>query len=325
MRAHNIEILAQIVLLKLYQHALKNRTRAPLNIVRSLFTVEVPELFIQKALEGLENDELIYGSHSMMSESEYEIEAAGIKLVQKDLSTKGSAIAQVSELGDEWLLENEETGTAEQSQPILKFTEFRDALIVALHEKSNKEGLKVYELKELADERKMAYQDGWIIEVSNFLDAHGHALVKKSMRGDDNAAAKFKESGMEYAEKLIAESGGELAADANPRVPASDRIVTLDDNSAIYKETISSLEQLTQDASKNNEFANLFANPEDKVRTLSEINSGVQLLKNIRVRPAVVYELLVNTLKWITKKLPDATLGALASKALDGLTKLLGF
>lgn len=325
MRAHDIEILAQMVLFKLYQRGLKTRTRAPLQVVRSLFTVEVPELFIEKALENLENTGLIYGSHSMTGASEYEIEAAGIKLVQEALSAKGSAIAQVSELGDEWLLETEETRTAEQSQTIPKFTEFRDTLIIALYEKSNKEGLNVFKLSELADERNIYYRDGWIDEVSNFLNDHGYALVRKSMLGDENAVAKLNGSGLEYAEELIAESGREIADESSTPVPASDRIVTLDDNSAVYKETLSSLEQLTQDASKSNEFANLFANPDDKVRTLSEINSGIQLLKIARVRLTAVYELLVNPLKWITKKLPDAALGALASKVLDGLAKLLGF
>ena len=205
------------------------------------------------------------------------------------------------------------------------FSEFKKYLIIALYEKSKEEGLKVYKLKELADERQIYYRDGWIDEISNFLNDHGYALVKKSMRGDENAVAKLNGSGLEYAEELIAESRRKIATEPSAPVPASDRIVTLDDNSAAYKETLASLEQLTQDASKSNEFAHLFANPEDKVRTLSEIDSGIQLLKNARVRPTAVYELLVNSLRWIAKKLPDVTLGALASKALDGLTKLLGF
>ena len=108
-------------------------------------------------------------------------------------------------------------------------------------------------------------------------------------------------------------------------VPASDRIVTLDHNSAEYIEAVDALKAFERAASESNEFGGLFAEPEDRIRVLSEIGSGFELLRQVRVSAQAVVELLVKTLRFVKAKLPEASLGALASKALDALGKLIDF
>ncbi len=104
--------------------------------------------------------------------------------------------------------------------------------------------------------------------------------------------------------------------------PASDRLVTLDHNSAEYRETIAALSELSEGVKKSNEFGELFVDPEDKVVVLSQIDNGIQLLRNKKVIPDVVKRVLEFPLRFIKEKMPDAALGALASKAWDWLMKL---
>ena len=104
--------------------------------------------------------------------------------------------------------------------------------------------------------------------------------------------------------------------------PASDRLVTLDHNSAEYRETIAALSELSEEAKKSNEFGELFADPEDRVVILSQIDSGIQLLKNKKVIPAVVKRVLEYPVRFIKENMPGAALNALASKAWDWLMKL---
>lgn len=322
MRSHNIEILAQAALLKLYQHGLESRERLNAREIRALFTVDVSELFLDHALRALEEAGMVYGSHAGIRGSLYEIAHAGITAVQDAISKNDTPISQIFEHGDEWLLEEHRPTVSDTLAHKPRFTEFRDTLIAALYEKSNEKGLNLYPLKDLADEKGMVYRDGWIFEVLPFLDDHGYALIVKSMGGDKTAAAKLNASGLEYAEELIDESAHEPSSAEFSPIPASDRIVKLDHNSREYRETIAALLELSDEATKNNEFGELFADPEDRVVVLSQIDNGIPFLKNKKVIPDVVKRVLEYPLRFIKEKMPDAALGALASKAWDWLMKL---
>ena len=104
--------------------------------------------------------------------------------------------------------------------------------------------------------------------------------------------------------------------------PASNRIVPLNHNSEAYKEALNALRELSEEATKSNELANLYADPADRVVVLSQITSGIKLLEQKRIIPDVVKRVLEYPIKFIKEKLPDAALGALASKAWDWLVKL---
>ena len=107
-------------------------------------------------------------------------------------------------------------------------------------------------------------------------------------------------------------------------VPASDRVVSLDHNSPDYKEAVAALDEFATEAEKSNEFGELFADPEDRIRVLSEVNSGIDLLKQHRVSVEAVKVLLMKPLKLVAENLLGAALGALASKALEYISKLFG-
>lgn len=106
-------------------------------------------------------------------------------------------------------------------------------------------------------------------------------------------------------------------------VPASDRIVALDHNSLDYVEALSALSKLSEEATKSNEFSALFADPEDRIVVLSQIDTAIQLLKNENVIPNVVKKVLQYPINVIKENMPGAALGTLASKAWDWVVKLL--
>ena len=158
----------------------------------------------------------------------------------------------------------------------------------------------------------------------------------------DEAGYSITENGVDWVEALNEETYKEMtdgiifpenensssSEEQHPTtdigVPASDRIVTLDHNSADYRETVAALKLVSEEVRKSNEFANLFADPDDRIRVSSEINGGIELFKNVRVNVDHVKNLLIPNLKLIAQKLADASIGALAIKALEWLTKLFG-
>lgn len=319
MRVHNIEILADAVLFKLYQHALKSRERLETGEICSLFAVQVPELFVEKALEDLELAGMIYGSHAPTVASVYEIERPGIKRVQEELSTYSSNIAQLSKLGDDWLLEADgaESGPHAQQQP--KFTEFRDALIIALYHKSNEHGLDLYNLKDLADENYIAYREGWIFEFCTFLDENGYGLVAKSMGGDEAQGAKLNASGLEYAEELTAQSEGEAYSDAPSLIPASDRYVEIDDNSPDFKDAKAKVESAAEAIRGYNEPTNY-----DKEQIVSELTIGQQLFKSVKVRVGAAIAVILAPLFTVYNDTAAVALRPVVEAAIDAVKVWLG-
>ena len=107
-------------------------------------------------------------------------------------------------------------------------------------------------------------------------------------------------------------------------VPASDRIVEIDHNAQETTETILTLRAVVDEARKSNEFAELFADPDEKVIVLSEMEAGIGLLSGSKVYIETIKSLLVSKLEWIKEKLPEWSASALVSKGLDLLLKLLG-
>ncbi len=319
MRAHNIEILAEAVLFKLYQHALKRQERLKINEICSLFSVQVPELFVEKALDDLENAGMIYVAYSMEVASVYEIERPGIKRVQEQLSMEGSNIAQLSKLGDDWLLEAERVESESHAQKQPKFTVFRDNLIVALYHKSNEEGFELYRLKELADENQLSYRNGWIFEVVTFLDGHGYALVQKVMGGEETCVAKINASGLEYAEELIDETEATAPSDSPETVPAPDAVdvwepLPIDRSNPEYSAAVDAVEQAVKVIEGDNGYA--ATHPDERNHIVWCLKEGLAAVKERLPSYAQVRSMIVAPLRFLAKKFAETVMGESAKLAL---------
>lgn len=255
-------------------------------------------------------------------------------------------VCQLTGLGldeAEKLMKNAGNKSGPQSRPQPKFTEFRDALTIALYEKSNDEGLNLYLLKDLADEKNIAYHEGWILEFSNFLDVHGYALVRKVMGGDPVAAAQLNASGLEYAEELIAEAElEEIAPDVEPlleiagssdtvpdgdgvpiiAVPASNRIVSRTDNQGAWNEATKTLDAVIAEYKKDHPRDNEVGS--EKTALLGALIAGRKLFDDTRINVEVGVTLLIEPLKLIVRRYEKELIGGLAATAFAAIAKLFG-
>ena len=124
-------------------------------------------------------------------------------------------------------------------------------------------------------------------------------------------------------EQFEAYLAGDIQHDDKPPAPASDRFVTLDHNSDEYKAALIATREFVLEAEKSNEFAALFANPDDRLVVLNELKAGIGLLEKNRARVKTLKDLIVRNLRSLANKLPEATLSALIGRALDAMAKLL--
>lgn len=103
--------------------------------------------------------------------------------------------------------------------------------------------------------------------------------------------------------------------------PASDRVVTLDHNSAPYKEAIAKLDEATSAVQSANDIG--AASQEEREAVVSELTSLRKLLENTRVRVQAILALAGPAFNWIAKTFTQEGLKRLASEALDAIKALL--
>lgn len=106
------------------------------------------------------------------------------------------------------------------------------------------------------------------------------------------------------------------------RVPAADRIVGLDHNSAAAKEFTVAIKKLEESIRTSNDLGELSA--EDIEVARNEISQLAAERKLKWVRPAHIWQIAKSTLLWIFDKSSDAAFGLLALAVLESLAKLLG-
>ncbi len=102
-------------------------------------------------------------------------------------------------------------------------------------------------------------------------------------------------------------------------IPASDRVVTVNDNSPGYRETVDALEKLEQSLIEVNDYPNT----EDKEQRIAEISAGRRLLRSTRVRIGALVAVLGPPLTYLATKFADQAIGQIAKSAWDLLQLLL--
>lgn len=204
----------------------------------------------------------------------------------------------------------------------VRFTKFRDDLIVALYHKSNEQGLDLYHLKELADEEHIPFREGWIFEFCNFLDEHGYALVRKVMGGDEHQAAQLNASGFEYVEELIAESEQHTPPDTFNFVPGSDRYVEIDHNSQEYKEAVDALDGVIENVRNDNEYGS--EAPEEREQIITALQAGRNFLNATKVRISAAIAIILPPLQYLADNFGKGAIAAAAAIAVGAVAKLLG-
>lgn len=96
-------------------------------------------------------------------------------------------------------------------------------------------------------------------------------------------------------------------------VPASDRSVSVDHNSVLYKDVEANLASLERIVQTSNALG--AESPEERDRVVAEISAGRRLLKAARVRIDALWSILIPCLKWIGIKIADSFLRIRKAKA----------
>jgi hypothetical protein len=106
-------------------------------------------------------------------------------------------------------------------------------------------------------------------------------------------------------------------------VPASDRIVSLDDNSAAYREAVGALDAAISEAEKSNSLGDLTAG--ERVSVLSQLKTGRTLFNEKTIRVSAYKAVLEPAMKWLLDKCADNAVGLAITAAITAIGTLLGF
>lgn len=105
-------------------------------------------------------------------------------------------------------------------------------------------------------------------------------------------------------------------------VPAADRIVTLDHNSAAFKEFKAAFHKLEKSIRTSNDLGEMSSEEVEVAQSeISQIGSEKQLQW---VRPAHIWQIAKSTLLWLLEKVAGTAVEKLVLSALSLLAKLLG-
>jgi len=105
----------------------------------------------------------------------------------------------------------------------------------------------------------------------------------------------------------------------SPLIPATDRVVHLDHNSAAYEQAIEALEETEKVVSS----ANDYEDSQDKEQRLAELSATRRLLASTRVRVGAVTAIAGPALAWLAEKFAGGIIGQLASATWKLITNLL--
>jgi hypothetical protein len=111
------------------------------------------------------------------------------------------------------------------------------------------------------------------------------------------------------------------AADQRSGIPASDRFVRLDHNSAAYAGAIDAGNELIQAVRESNTYSE--QDSPDKEQRLAELEAGYRLLSAERVNPHYAKSILLGVLAYLVGKFADEPIGELARVAWHTAKALL--
>lgn len=105
-----------------------------------------------------------------------------------------------------------------------------------------------------------------------------------------------------------------------PVVPASDRVVPIDHNSAEYRNAEGTLAKLEEALEQTNDYPDT----EDKSQRVAEVSAARRLLRAARVRVEAIVAVILPPLKWLANHFAGGAIGFFASDAIAAIGKLLG-
>ena len=175
--------------------------------------------------------------------------------------------------------------------------------------KQRRLGGQLLVLRKLASEeiQAMNFALHYFYSGVNNIDSHVHEM----------ASPLFEPHAAELRRRLEDMLEDALADDVY--VPASDRVVTLDHNSASFRRAAGALEETLARLRENNEM-----DPDDKTRIELELDSGLKMIEAPKTRIQAAGVVLVGALKWLVDRFASSLVGIAAARAFTALRVVLG-
>ncbi|MVZ96715.1 hypothetical protein EUU23_03215 [Sphingorhabdus sp. IMCC26285] len=129
----------------------------------------------------------------------------------------------------------------------------------------------------------------------------------------ENAASKFGESEINLGRPILEQP--------SVQIPASDRIVRLDDNSDLRDEIIGKIDEIANVIRGHNDDDGKLT---ERERILAELRASEELLKGPSVRVVALSAVLGTALAWLAKEFAGGIIGQLAVILIELLGPLLG-
>lgn len=220
-----------------------------------------------------------------------------------------------------------ETQQAQPSKPMAtnedlsNYFAFKEALLVGLAKRNMVEGLAYRDLKLVADERRLKYQEGWVRKAAESFRDNGYINSDFTfcLGLDEGLSVKITGKGIEAAEELRAQLDGEPPSDAPSLIPASDRYVEIDDNSPDFKDAKAKVESAAEAIRGYNEPTNY-----DKEQVVSELTIGQQLFKSVKVRVGAAIAVILAPLYTVYNDTAAVALRSVVEAAIDAVKVWLG-
>jgi hypothetical protein len=201
----------------------------------------------------------------------------------------------------------------------MRYADFEDSLFLHLGRVAEIVGDFSLNPDEVAERSKLEYQAHWVQEAVKSLEAKGYLNVEAH---GGFFEVRLTGRGWDTYQDLADVYDFHDDDTATEAVPASDRVVRLDHNSAAYLDADQKLSEVVQAIGSNNEYA--ATDPEDFEQRIAELESGQRLLKAVRVRVNAITETLIKPLKWLLVKFGESLIGALITIAITALAALFG-
>ncbi|HEV2509690.1 hypothetical protein [Bosea sp. (in: a-proteobacteria)] len=214
----------------------------------------------------------------------------------------------------------------------MSFAEFKKTLLALIHQALDKEGFNSLVVPaRIAAEVGLPVKAGWIDRAVEQFEANGWAKVHRFMSGasDEGIRLQLTGAGVEQAEEYFEEGWEQFdeaakvptTSLAEMLVPASDRIVSLNDNehATSLRATLVDLEPRL---AGNNELPAQDA--EEFERRFAEFQAGNLLIKASTGSTRALGVVLLGSLMWFLDKLAETTIAPLLSAAAAALRALLG-
>ena len=193
---------------------------------------------------------------------------------------------------------------------------FLDELLIALADAEAQATVPFLDPEEVAKDAGLAYVSGWVTKaVHHFEDQRwlrSNPRVLGSGSPDGGHLVEMTAAGLLEADELRA-----------ALVPAADRFVLRSDNQTAFQQASDSVACLTKAVRGAN---GLFADPDERLGVIRELEGVSRLLDGAKVRAAAVFDVISGkgVVRWLTRAGAAGVVGELATGALRALARLIG-